>query len=47
VPCDNWGVFASAIPGYVLTWGRGFAFQDGLALTHRATLEPTLRATRQ
>ncbi len=47
VPCDNWGVFASGIPGYGVTWERGFAYQDGLALTHRATLEPTLRATRQ
>ena len=47
VPCDNWGVFANGIAGYNVTWARGFAFQDGLALTHRATLEPTLRATRQ
>jgi len=47
VPCDNWGVFGTGIPGYNLIWERGFAFQDGLSLTHRATLEPTLRANRQ
>jgi len=46
IPCDNWGVFASGIPGYTVIFARGLGFQDGLSLTHRATLEPTLRATR-
>jgi len=45
--CDNWGVFTSGIAGYNVIFARGLGFQDGLALTHRATLEPTLRATRQ
>ena len=47
IPCDNWGVFASGISGYNVIFERGLGFQDGLTVTHRATLEPTLRATRQ
>lgn len=46
LPCRNYGVGLNPAFGYTFTNQRGFGFQDGLGLSHQATLEPTLRATR-
>lgn len=47
VPCGDYGVRANAIDGYAVPFERGLGFVDGLGVTNRGSLEPTLRVTRQ